>query len=127
MKTLPNGVMVFNATPHTIRFWSPNWEEPVEVETDQVISASVREVQVYLADKPEDIDLVCPTFDGTAEGRQIAVNALANGAHFVVGSFIAAQAYPDLVVAMVAAEGYERVPPAEKRMRPDKFTTFWEE
>ena len=42
----------------------------------------------------------------------------------VVGSIIAAQAYPGLVVAMVPAPGYERRPPAEKRMRPDKFTIY---
>ena len=42
----------------------------------------------------------------------------------IVGSLIAAQAYKGRVVAMVAAAGFERVPPAEKRMRDDKFTVF---
>jgi len=41
----------------------------------------------------------------------------------LIGSIIAAQSYPG-VLAMVPAPGYERVPPAEKRMRPDKFTIF---
>jgi hypothetical protein len=45
----------------------------------------------------------------------------------VVGSIIAAQAYPGLVVAMTPAPGYERKPPTEKRMRPDKFTVFFRE
>ena len=31
---------------------------------------------------------------------------------------------PGRVLAMVPAPGFERVPPAEKRMRDDKFTTF---
>lgn len=42
----------------------------------------------------------------------------------LVGSIIAAQAFPGRVLAMVPAPGFERVPPAEKRMRDDKFTTF---
>lgn len=42
----------------------------------------------------------------------------------IVGSIIAAQAFPGRVMAMVPVPGFERVPPAEKRMRDDKFTTF---
>ena len=42
----------------------------------------------------------------------------------ILGSIIAAQAFPGRVMAMVPAQGFERVPPAEKRMRDDKFTTF---
>lgn len=42
----------------------------------------------------------------------------------IVGSMIAAQAFPGRVVAMIAAPGYERRPPAEKRMRPDRFAIF---
>jgi len=42
----------------------------------------------------------------------------------VLGSIIAAQAYPGRVLAMVPVPGFERVPPAEKRMRADKFTVF---
>lgn len=42
----------------------------------------------------------------------------------IVGSIIAAQAYPGEVVAMTPAPGYERVAPAEKRMNPHKFTIF---
>jgi hypothetical protein len=41
MKTLPNGLTVFNATPHSIRFWDQTWEAPVEVEPDEVINAVV--------------------------------------------------------------------------------------
>jgi hypothetical protein len=42
----------------------------------------------------------------------------------IVGSIIAAQAYPGSIKAMIPCEGYERVPPTEKRMRPDKFTVY---
>jgi len=43
---------------------------------------------------------------------------------FIIGSIIAAQAFPGRVLAMVPVPGFERVPPAEKRMRVDKFTVF---
>jgi hypothetical protein len=42
----------------------------------------------------------------------------------IVGSIIAAEAYPGEVVAMCPVPGYERVAPSEKRMRCDKFTIF---
>jgi len=42
----------------------------------------------------------------------------------ILGSIIAAQAFPGRVLAMVPAPGFERVPPEQKRMRDDKFTTF---
>ena len=42
----------------------------------------------------------------------------------IVGSIIAAQAYPGDVVGMTPAPGYERVAPNEKRMSLDKFTVF---
>lgn len=43
---------------------------------------------------------------------------------FVIGSIIAAQAFPGRVLAMVPVPGYERVAPEQKRMRADKFTVF---
>lgn len=42
----------------------------------------------------------------------------------IIGSVIAAQAYPGRVCGLVAAKGYERVAPAEKRMRLDKFNIY---
>ena len=47
-----------------------------------------------------------------------------NPGAIIVGSIIAAQAFPERVFGMVPAPGFERVPPAEKRMRDDKFTVF---
>lgn len=125
MKRLPNGITIFNATPHVIRFWDEAWSEPVEVESDCVINAAVSESGV--ADEWAEtlgVEFVTPTFSPTEEGRTIVTEAYRQGADTVVGSIIAAKAYRGDVVAMIPAEGYERRPPAEKRMRPDKFTTF---
>jgi hypothetical protein len=120
MKTLPNGLTIFNATPHVIRFWREDWPEPIEVEPDETISASVEE-EIVVMDKK--YTLVSTRFQPTTQGYSIIGRAHAKGA-LIVGSIIAAQAYPGLVMGLTPTPGYERVPPAEKRMAPDKFTVF---
>ena len=130
MKTLPNGVKVFNGTPHSIRFWNPDWDAPVEVEPDGRIDARPEEEYVSRMEGTgtpllmDGVFFVRTKFVGTDKGREIVARAYARGADVVVGSIIAAQAYPGQVVAMTPAPGYERVPPAEKRMNPDKFNIF---
>ncbi len=42
----------------------------------------------------------------------------------IVGSMIAAQAYPDRVFAMVPLPGFEREAPDKKRMNPRRFTVY---
>ena len=70
-------------------------------------------------------------FVGTEEGKEtieriksVYNRQFSNGTLVIVGSIIAAQAYPGEVAAMTPVEGYERVAPDQKRMRCDKFTTF---
>ena len=129
MKVLPTGLKVFNATPHPINFWREGWDSVVEVPVDAVISAASTETpagcyQPKFSADWDSVWLVRTEFVGNDEGRAIIAAAKAAGAEIIVGSVIAAQAYPGDVVAMVPCEGYERVPPDKKRMRPDKFTVF---
>ena len=124
MKTLPNGLTIFNATPHAIRFWDPSWLEPIEVEPDEVINAAPVERPGDSPPKARKLaEFVRTVFVGSPKGREVLSHARL-WADVVVGSIIAAQAYPGEVVAMVPCEGYERVPPDQKRMRPDKFTVY---
>ena len=69
-----------------------------------------------------NVQFVKTNFVGDDSGKAV-INAVPQCV-LIVGSIIAAQAYPGLVVAMTPAPGYERVAPAEKRMNPDKFTVF---
>ena len=144
MQRLPSGLVIFNATPHPITFWDETWLEPVVVEPDTVISAAVSETEVArLASRDGTsqsgaqglpaVTLVTPRFEGTEEGRAIIRRAREAGADLIIGSIIAAQAYPGEVVAMIPAPGpapgYERQPSAEERMRPvwgipDRFTIY---
>jgi hypothetical protein len=131
MKTLPNGVTIFNATPHPIRFWSPEWPKPIEVPVDEPISARIeelpRDLNGFCLDPQlidDGIEFVVPEFISTAEATAAIRQAYLDGADIVVGSIILAQAMAGEVAAMVPCQGYERVPPDQKRMRPDKFTVF---
>ena len=97
---------IWNATPHVITFWLPGWDEPVEVAPDEVINAIPIET-AWAQDGM--IDLVNTRFIGNDAGREVIRRARAAGAEIIVGSIIAAQAYPGEVYAMVPAPGYERV------------------
>lgn len=127
MKVLPNGLNVFNAPPHPITFWCEDWDGVVIVESDEIISAVPEEKpHGCLQHWPyrENVWFVETVFAGNESGRDIIKRAKKSGADVIVGSIIAAQAYRGDVAAMIPCEGYERVPPAEKRMRPDKFTIY---
>ena len=120
-----NGVVVVNTTPHAITFQNPEGNLVSVPICDLLINASASSVDVG--------KLFCKTeFSGTDDGREI-INAIETWfvetyhegeTLVIIGSMIAAQAYPGQVFGMVAVPGYERVAPAEKRMRCDKFTTF---
>ena len=66
-----------------------------------------------------------PTFKPSEEGlkelksiRDLFPDAI------ILGSVIAAQAYPGQVCAGIAVPGYERVPADQKRIRRDRFTVY---
>jgi hypothetical protein len=128
MQELSNGLVVFNATPHAISFWREGWDEVEIAEPDEVISATVQE-EAQSCFQPGYVDgdnvwLVTTQFVGNAAGREVIARARDADAMLIVGSIIAAQAYPGSVVAMTTAPGYERAALAEKRMYPDKFIVY---
>ncbi|MGB9804648.1 hypothetical protein [Desulfofundulus sp.] len=116
-----NGRTYINTTPHPINF-DCNGEIVTVPPSGVVINASPKEEVVAVRD---GVELVRTVFVGTPEGhaRLDEIEEHFPGA-FVVGSIIAAQAYPGRVLAMVPAPGFERVPPDQKRMRLDKFTVY---
>ena len=115
-----NGVRVINVTPHPIRF--QDGDELVEVEPSGIIINARIEEKIVKEGVPM---LVTSTFkpDKDSEEALSKIEKEHPGV-LVVGSVIAAQAFPGRVVGMVPVEGFERVPPEEKRMRSDKFTIF---
>lgn len=115
-----DGVDIVNVTPHPITFRCQDGTDSV-VESSGVLNAKCVEEQV-------DELFVKTVFVGTQEGDalldEIEDNHVGGNPMVVVGSLIAAQAYPGRCVALTPAKGFERVPPAEKRMNTRKFTTF---
>lgn len=128
MKTLPNGLTVFNATPHVIRFWDESWGKPIEVGVDVIINAVIDEEVIgeEFTETNNRIEFVTPSFLAESGDVIDLLQSLRDNGVYVIGSILAAQAYPGLVFAMVPCAGYERVSPVEKRMRPDKFTLFYD-
>lgn len=115
-----DGVMVFNTTPHPITFGVG--EGTVEVPTSVLINATP--VEEVVSDE-NGVKLVRTVFKGNEEGHAlIAAMKESCPEAVIVGSIIAAQAFPGEVVGMTPLPGFERVAPAEKRMNPHKFTTF---
>jgi hypothetical protein len=120
-----NGMVVVNSTPHPITMQDMDTGELVSVPTSELINAKVEETMV------SDF-LVKSVFVATPEGEE-TINMFESIFEqefpkerrlIIIGSIIAAQAYPGRVFGMTPVPGFERVPPAEKRMRNDKFVTF---
>jgi hypothetical protein len=114
------GRTIINTTPHPIDFLVDG--EIITIgapDPDFIISAKA--VEVKISDT-----LVTTKFVPTEEGERLYTFFRDEWGFdaIIVGSIVAAQAYPEQVVAMTPAPGFERVPPSEKRMNPDKFTVF---
>lgn len=121
--TFSNGVTVVNCTPHPVRFQDVNGEiVTIDSDPEYLINARVEE-EIF---EQYGITYTTPTFVGTPEGEQIIkkIEWQFSEPPIIIGSIIAAQAYPGRVCGMCPVPGHERVAPAEKLMRCDKFTRY---
>ena len=116
-----NGVRIVNTTPHGLTFL--DGEKVVQVPKSGVLINA----RVENEDTPEGVvTFKVPKFvsDPESEERlQILESEVPTGT-LVIGSIIAAKAYPGRVMGMIPAPGFERVPPAEKRMSVCEFTRY---
>ena len=115
--------IIINTTPHPVTMQTKEGRVYVVEPCGVLINA--RPVEEDAGIHPSGAKLVRTRFvaDPASEKALSQLEAENPGA-IIIGSIIAAQAFPGRVFAMVPAPGFERVPPAEKRMRDDKFTTF---
>lgn len=127
-KAFGNGVVIVNTTPHPVSIQDTDGSLVAVPQCGVLINARTEETAVSPL-------LVKTTFVGNVEGSEIIADIKRwfseqygesdSGATLVIlGSIIAAQAYPGEVLGMCPVPGYERVAPQEKRMRCDRFTTF---
>lgn len=114
---------MINVTKHPIRFQSATGEVYEVAPSGVVIDAWFEEYAVRI--HPSGATLVraeiVPTPAAKGELARLEKN---HPGELIVGSLIAAQAFPGRVVALVAVQGFERVSADQKRMRDDKFTIF---
>lgn len=117
---------IINTTPHPIVFLDAYGTEFTVEPCGVIINATIVE---ELAETDGQVTLVRTVYQPDARALA-ALSSLEEEAQqrtertVIVGSVIAAQAYPGHVFGLVASPGYERVPVAEKRMNPYKFVTF---
>lgn len=114
-------VTIVNTTPHPLTFQDPDGNL-VSIPCDPSLLVNAKMLSVN--DSPWTVNTEAV---GTTEGTKLIGtirSALTGTCDFlaIVGSMIAVNAYPGEVVGMIPVPGYERVPPAEKRMRCDMFS-----
>jgi hypothetical protein len=111
-----------NTTPHPINL-EVNDEVVVIPPSGVLLNATAIEVPSRL--HASGAQLVGVRFESSFESEQVLDKLESENPNAVIiGSIIAAQAFPGRVFATIPCLGYERVPPDQKRMRSDKFTTF---
>lgn len=123
-----NGVVIINTTPHKIAIQDMNGNV-LMVPTSVLINAASVEVPYGNSGL-----FVTTEFHPTESGQDI-INSIQEEYNLlypdnnkyklvIIGSIIAAQAYPGQVSGMVPVPGFERVAPDQKLMRCDKFTMY---
>lgn len=120
---LPNGVLVFNATPHPLYFLCDE-DAVVVVPSDKVVNA-IPITETVLEHEKYTLNTVTFTYsmEGKATIREFKEREPEG---LVVGSIIAAQAFPEEVVAPIPTRS-DRVGKRSSDMRlvrSDRFTVY---
>lgn len=115
--------MIVNVTAHNVRFQSKDGNIYEISPCGVVISATA--VEEHAGTHSSGAELVRTKFIASQE-MEDALARIEERHHnaIIVGSILAAQAFPGRIFGMVPVRGFERVSYAEKRMRDDKFVTF---
>jgi len=132
IKNLGNGVFeiegmrFINVTPHDVTLLSEKTGETYSLEKSGIL-INAKVIEEVVVEKENGIKLVKSKFVGDTESEK-ELNKIfdlyGDGGVVVIGSIIAAQAYPGRIFAMTPSPGFERVPPQDKRMNLYKYTTF---
>ena len=115
---------IVNTTPHSVRMTDLETGEVYEVPScGTLINAKPIEEPAGKHTSGAELARVKFTADPQVE-EVLADLERENPDAIIIGSIIAAQGFPGRVFGLIATPGFERVAPAEKRMRDDKFTAF---
>jgi len=118
-----NGNTYINTTPHNITLKSILTEEEFVIPASGILINS--KPQEITAGGQNSIKFVKTTFVSNQEDID-KINQLEQQYPncIIIGSIIAAQAYPGIVFGMIPYPGLERVPVEQKKMQAEKFTVF---
>ena len=108
-----------NTTPHALTFRNTDGTEFTVPPCGFILNAKATET---IVGERNGVTLVKTAFVGTPEGEAWLDEQPDTAV--IIGSIIAAQAFPGRVRALPPAQGCARGPETEKRMNPDKFTIF---
>lgn len=115
-------IKYINTTPHAIRFLQPDGTVETVQPCGTLINA--RRVERQVGER-HGAALMATVFEPDPEGEtELRRLERDNPDALIIGSVIAAQAYPGRVLAMLSAPGSERVPPDQKIMLGDRFSVF---
>lgn len=117
-----DGQTIVNTTPHALTFQTAAGALISVPTCGALLNAEL--VETSHGKDATGAEIVSITEEPTTAGMDLVEKIFAAfGPHArIIGSVLAVNAYPELVWGMVAVPGFERVPPAEKRMRLDRFT-----
>lgn len=117
-----NGMKVINVSPHPMRFQEIDGSITILPASGIVLNAE--KIEMNISDQ-RGIRFIKTHFSGSKEGSRIIKNIKEKFPEvYIVGSMIAAQAYPGNVISVTPIEGFERSCFAEKRMSTEKFNMF---
>jgi hypothetical protein len=128
-----NGVRVLNCTKHALNFQEADGSVVVVEPSGFTVDATVSEAKSRHRSNYFGVDIVMPTYtsDVNTEERldelQVSLMRVKTDKPMpviLIGSQIAAQAYPGRIAALIPVTGFERAQWDQKRMRIDKFTMF---
>ena len=121
---LPNDLTIFNATPHPLNFWDPVTKEVTVAKPDIIINTRPVETVVERRQGAEFVTVAYQPEDSGADLIRFIKDEHPNT--LIVGSVLAAMAYPGEVVASIPLKGGDRLrsKTASRRVCSDRFTTF---
>lgn len=118
-------VMYLNLTPHSLTFGS-GIDEPINHAFRVPPSGYVLNAvpAMYEVGNHNGIKRIRTEFVPTSARVVVLLSRLDAAGMVIIGSQIAAQAYTGIVHSVIAATGFERVAPDQKRMNPNKFNVY---
>jgi hypothetical protein len=121
---LPNGISVFNATPHPLNFYDVKTKEVTVAESDIILNTRPIET---LQERWKGVEFVSVEYRPEDNGLDLL--RFIHREHpesLIVGSVLAAMAYPGEVVASIPLKGGDRLKSntSSRRVCSDRFTIF---